>query len=534
MLIVNEGFIMTADLVLIGENVLTMNSAQPNAEAVAIKNNKIVYVGTNDEVNSWIGKKTKIINFEGGTVVPGLIDTHIHVADFGKFLTWVALKDAQSIKEMQRRIRKRAMKISEGRWIIGHGWDQKNFTEQRYPNLRDLNKASPHNPVILYHQCGRVCAVNSRALELAGITEETRSPIGGMIEKDAETGKPTGILRENATDLVWKIIPEPSEEEIMEAATLACEKIVEAGVTSVHWIVTSLTEIPVIQRLSKEKNLPLRIYPVAPVEFLDKTNGESSLPRMGRNTARIWGVNIFVDGFLATRTAALREPYSDDNATKGQLLYSQDELNKLVAKACKANFALVIHAMGDQAIRMALTAIEKASKEAPRKNHRYRIDQASVLNKMLIQRIKKLGVTVSIQPNVVISEFSVWSAVERLGPKRVRWLYPLKTLIDEGIVVIGGSDCPMEPLSPLLGIHAAMVRQFFPEERITVDDALRMYTVNAAYASFEEDLKGSIDEGKLADLTVLSDDPRTTPTSKIGDIKVRMTIVGGKVAYREG
>lgn len=522
---------MLADLALIGGNILTMNSFQPHAEAVAIKNDRIVQVGTNEEISPWIGKNTKIIDLEGRTVVPGLIDTHIHVADFGKFLTWTNLKDVASIEELQSRIRKRAQKIPKGRWIIGHGWDQNNFIEKRPPSLRDLNEASPHNPLILYHQCGRVCTVNSKALALAGVTKETRAPSGGTIEKDAETGEPTGILRENATDLVWKIIPEPNEEEIMEAASLACEKIVAAGVTSVHWIVTSSAEIPVIQRLCAENKLPLRVYAIAPTNVLDQSDGSSPLSSNGDSTAIKWGVNIFADGFLAARTAALCEPYSDDNTTKGQLLYSQEELNALVAKAHKANFSLVMHAMGDQAIGMTLTAIEKALMEVPRKNHRYRIEHASVLNKELIQRIKKLGLMVSIQPKVASSEFSVWSAVDRLGPERAKWLYPLKALIKEGIRVTGGSDCPMEPLSPLLGIQAAVARQFFPEEQITVDEALRMYTVNAAYASFEENLKGSIEEGKLADLTVLSDDPRTTPPSKIGEIKVKMTVVGGKVVY---
>ncbi len=515
---------MLADLALMGGNVLTMNPSKPYAEAVAVKDNKILQVGTNEEISPWIGKNTKIINLTGKTVVPGLIDTHIHVADFGKFLAWLDLKDVTSIKQLQRRIRERAQKIPEDRWIIGHGWDQNNFSEKRSPNLQDLNEASPCNPVILYHQCGRVCAVNSKALELADVTKETRSPSGGTIEKDAETGEPTGILRESATDLVWKIIPESSEEEIIEAATLACEKIVAAGVTSVHWIVTSLTEIPVIQRLVAENKLPLRVYAIAPTNILDQTGGS------GDNMNRKWGVNIFADGFLAARTAALTEPYIDDNATKGQLTYSQKELNALVAKAHKTNFNLVIHAMGDQAIDITLTAIEKAL-EVPRKNYRYRIEHASVLNKILIHRIKKLGLTVSVQPKVVSSEFSVWSAVERLGPERARWLYPLKTLIKEGIRVTGGSDCPMEPLSPLLGIQEAVTRQFFPEEQVTVDEALQMYTVNAAYASFEEKLKGSIEEGKLADLTILSSDPRTAPPNKIGEIEVIMTIVGGRVVY---
>lgn len=524
---------MLADLALINGKILTMNSTQPVAEAVAIKNDKIVKVGTNEEINSWIGKSTKVINLEGETIVPGFIDTHIHVADFGMFLTWVALEDVKSIREMQRRIGKRAQEIPEGRWIIGHGWDQNNFIEQRYPSLQDLNEASTHNPVILFHQCGRVCAVNSKALELADITTKTMSPLGGEIEKHAKTSKPTGILREKATDLVWKLIPKPSEDEIMEAATLASKKIIEAGVTSVHWIVTSSTEIPVIQRIITEKKLPIRIYAIVPVDILNKTSGSSILRSSRIDTARTWGVNIFVDGFLSARTAALYEPYSDYDATKGQLLYSQEELDISISKASKSNFGLVVHAMGDQAINMTLTAIEKALKKAPRKNHRYRIEQASVLNKELIQHIKQLGLTVSVQPKVVVSEFLVWSAVERLGAERARWLYPLKSLIKEGIMVTGGSDCPMEPLSPLLGIQAAVIREVFPEERVTVDEALLMYTVNAAYASFEENLKGSIDEWKLADLTVLSDDPRTTPPNKIGDIKVRMTIVGGKVVYRE-
>ena len=522
---------MFADLALIDGNVVTMDSSQPSAEAVAIKKDRIVKVGTNKEISRWIGKTTKTINLQGRTVVPGLIDSHIHVGDFGKFLMWVDLKDVDSIEEMRRRIREHAQKIPEGRWIIGSGWDQARFVEKRYPNFRDFDEASPDNPVILYHQCGRVCVVNSKALELANVTKETRSPSGGEIEKDAETGEPTGILRENATDLVWKTIPEPSEEEIIESAGLACKKIVEAGLTSIHWIVTSSTEISIIQRLRAENRLPLRVHIIAPANILDQLDASGSLMGSEDETEKTLGIKVFVDGSLAARTAALREPYSDDQATKGQLLYSQEELNELVAKAHKANLRLVMHAMGDQAIELTLAAIEKALMEAPRNDHRYRLEHASVLNKELTQRIKELGMMVSVQPKCVISEFSVWSAVERLGSERARWLYPLKTLINEGIRVVGGSDCPMEPLSPLQAIQAAVTRQFFPEERITVDEALRMYTVNAAYASFEETVKGSIEEGKLADLTVLSGDPRTVPPSKIGDINVKMTIVGGKVVF---
>jgi len=523
---------MFADLVLIDGNVITLNSSQPSAEAIAIKNTKIVKVGTNKEINLLIGKDTKILDLQGRTVVPGLTDSHIHVADFGKFLTWIDLKAVSSIEEMQRRLREHAQNMPKGRWIIGNGWDQACFVEKRYPNFRDLDEASPDNPVVLYHQCGRVCVVNSKALELAGVTNKTLALSGGEIEKDAETGEPTGILRENATDLVWKTVPEPSEEEIIEATSLACKKIVEAGVTSIHWILTASNEFLILKRLHAENKLPLRVHIIVPAKFLDQINDLDSFLESGNKMDRQLGVKVFVDGSLAARTAALCESYLDDPAEKGQLLYSQDELNVLVVKAQKANLRLVIHAMGDQAIDLTLIAIEKALMEAPLKNHRYRIEHASVLNKDLIRRIKKLGIIVSVQPKCVLSEFSVWSAVDRLGPKRARWLYPLKTLVTEGIRVIGGSDCPMEPLSPLLGIQAAVTRQYFPEEQITVDEALRMYTLNAAYASSEESIKGSIEEGKLADLTVLSGDPTAVPPSKIGEINVSMTVVGGKIAYQ--
>jgi predicted amidohydrolase YtcJ len=522
---------MHANLALIGGKVLTMNASQPYAEAIAIKNDKIVKVGTNEEISRWIGKDTKIINLKEKTVVPGFIDTHVHVADFGRFLTWIDLRGVKSIEEMQSRIRKHAQNMPKGKWIIGHGWDQNLFIEKRFPNFLDLDEASPDKPVILFHQCGRMCVVNSRALELAGVTKETSAPSGGLIDKVAETGDLTGILRDNATDLVWKIIPEPDEEEIINAASLACEKIVEAGVTSVHWMVSSLTEISIIQRLRVENKLPLRIYIIIPVDLLGNVTGLDAFKDFRDNLVRIGGVEIFADGFLAARTAALYQAYSDDSATKGRLLYTREEMNALVVKIHKATLQLIIHAMGDQAVDVALTAIEKTSMEVTRKNHRHRIEQAAVLNEGLIQRMKKQEVTVSVQPRSIISEFSVWSAADHLGPKRARWLYPLKTLIKEGIRVIGGSDCPMEPLSPLSGIQAAAARKFFPEERITIDEALRIYTIDAAYASFEESIKGSIEEGKLADLTVISCNPITVQPSEIEDIKVEMTIVGGRVVY---
>ena len=522
---------MRADLALVGGRVLTMNPSQPFAEAIAIKNDTIVEVGSNEAISRRIGKKTKIINLNGKTVIPGFIDTHIHVADFGRFLTWIDLRDVKSIKEMQSSLKERAQKAPLGKWIIGQGWDQTRFQEKRLPTRYDLDLVSPRNPVVFYHQCGQICIVNSKAFELACVTKQTSAPSGGTIDKDAETGELTGVLRDNATNLVWKIVPEPSEEELVEAAGLACEKIVEAGVTSIHWMVLSSVEIPIIKRLHRENKLPLRVYVVIPMNLLDNVAGLNSQIDFKDNIVKMGGIEILADGYLAARTAALLQPYSDDPATSGILLSKQEEMNASADKILKAGFQPVIHAMGDKAVDAALTLIEQTSKKVPKKDVRYRIEQAAVLNKGLLERMKKQKVIVSVQPRVIASEFSVWSALEHLGPKRARWLYPLKTLLKEGIKVIGGSDCPMEPLSPLLGIQSAVTRDHILEERITVDEALRMYTVDAAYASFEENIKGSIETGKLADLTIISRDLHESLPNEIGNIEVDMTIVGGKVVY---
>jgi predicted amidohydrolase YtcJ len=506
-----------------------MNPSKPYAEAVAIKKDKIVKVGGKEEISPFIWEKTIIIDLRGKTAIPGLIDAHIHVADFGKILTWVDLNGAKSIREVQDRIKLHSERVLKGKWIIGYGWNEADFMEKRYPNVKDLDEAAPENPVVLYRRQGRVCVVNTKALELAGITRKTIPPQGGEIEKDPQTGEPTGILRENATDLVWKIIPEPTEEEILETVKMAFQKILEAGITCIHWIVLAPSEIAIIRKLCTKNELPLRIHLIIPTTLLLKDMKTLKIETKGK--VKLQGVIIFADGFLASRTAALSSPYKDCPTTKGTLFYTQKQLKDLIAEIGKNNLQPVIHAMGDQAISMALNAIEEALDETRRKNLRPRIEQAAVLNMGLIGRMSSLEVTVSVQPYLIFSEFSVWSAMDGLGSERARWLYPLKTLMTKRVIICGGSDCPMEPLNPFLHIKATVVRQFFPEEQITVNEALRMYTVNAAYASFEEDIKGSIEEGKLADLTVLSQNPLKIQPNEIDSIKAEMTIVGGKIAY---
>ena len=520
---------MHADIVLLNGNFVTMNPTQPHAQAVAVKDTKLTEVGTNKQIKRWINKQTKIIDLKGKMVVPGLIDAHVHMAGFGRWLTRIDLRGAKSIKEIQKKVKKQVQETPRGKWILGRGWDQDRLAEKRYPRRWDLDKASPHHPVIINRVCGHMSVVNTEALELAGITKETLSPPGGQIDKEPKTNEPTGILRENAAmNLVWDKVPEPSEEELTDTCSLACRKAVEAGLTSVHWLVYEPIEIRVLQKLKAQGKLPLRAYIIMPVEFFGCLRDAGLSTGFGDPVTRIGSIKILVDGSLGARTAALKQPYSDDPSTGGMLICNRRELCDMVAEAHRAGFQLAVHAIGDRAIDLVLTAFERALKQMLRKGHRHRIEHASVLNKKLIQRMKKIGLIASVQPHFVISDFWV---VNRVGRARAKWVYPFKTLIHEGVVSAGGSDCPVEPISPLLGIYAAVARKSFPQERVTVDEALRMYTINAAYASFEEDAKGSIAVGKLADLTVLSDDPRKIAPNKIKDIVVEMTIVGGRTVY---
>jgi len=327
-------------------------------------------------------------------------------------------------------------------------------------------------------------------------------------------------LRDSATSLIWQAVPEFTADELLEATALACKKIAEAGLTSVHWLVLSEIELPIIQKLHAQKRLPFRVNVVVPQELI----GKMATFKTSDALLRFGGVAINVDGYLDSKEAALLKPYSDDSTNSGKLLCTEEGLAASVRQVLAVGVQPVILAMGDKAVDITLNVIEQTPSQA-----RFRIEQAAVLNQDMVKRLKKQNMVVSVQPKVISTEFNVWSAIKRLGIERARWLHPLKTLIDEGVKVAGGSDCPMEPLSPLLGIQEVVLRQSFPEQRLTVKEAMRMYTLDAAYSSGEEDVKGSIEEGKLADLTVLSADPLAVEPKKIKDINVDFVIVDGRI-----
>ncbi len=502
-----------------------MNPAQPRAEGIAVKADAILKVGTNKEIEKLAGKSSRVIDLNGKTVLPGFIDTHVHVADYARFLMWLDLTQANSIAEMRSLLREHLKTVTKGKWVVGRGWNEQRFAEKRLPSRQDLDIEAPGNPVIFYYECGPISLVNSKALELADITKHSPNPAGGTICKDEQTGEPNGILQGSATDLIWSLVPEPTEEELTETSIVACEKIARAGITSIHWLATSKADLEILHRLCESKKLPIRVFMVTPAAFMDSAK---RLNDLNSDWARIGGVEISVDGYLAMRTASLLQPYFAPARVNATLLCTQAELASLAKKITSAGFQVVMHAMGDKAVDVAMKAMEGLSD--PKK---YRIDPAALLNPELITRIRQKGVIVTVQPLVAASEFQVYSALDALGAERARWLYPLKTLFKHEVCVCGGSDCPMEPLNPLLGIEWAVTREIFPEEQLTVDEALQMYTIKAAQASGDENKRGSIEEGKLADLTVLSRDLDEVPADRLREVEVKMTIIGGKVVYTQ-
>lgn len=514
-------------LVLLNANIYTLNPKLPVSEAIAVENGRIIAVGTNKEIRKYIDEKTRVIDAKDKTIVPGLVDCHVHMAGFGKYLQTLDLRDIESVKEMQQKLTEYAQRNPARRWILGGRWSQDKFVEKRYPTRWDLDATVADKPVFLIRVCGHMGVANSKALQLAGITKETKVD-GGVIDLDTATGKPNGIIRENALDLVWKTIPKPSLNELQETCILACKKAVEAGLAGVHWLIGSAKEIQVIQKLYFRGKLPLRVYLGIPVDLLNELTNLGLLTGFGNNMVKIGFVKILADGSFGARTAALKKPYSDKPKTKGIMLYTQKKLNRFILKAHKAGLQLAVHAIGDHTIDIVLNAYEKALKKYPRENHRHRIEHCSLLNAKLIKRMKQLGLVVSVQPHFIVSDFWI---VDRVGKDRARWVHPLKTLINEGLIVVSGSDCPVDPINPLLGIWAAVVRKDLAEEKLTVKEALKTYTSGATYASFDENNRGTIEVGKSADLTVLSNDICKITPDMIKRTKVEMTIVDGKIVY---
>jgi len=524
---------MQADMVIVNARILTFDEAVPSAEAVAIRCGRIVFVGSNNDVNRFIGDSTVVVDANGRIALPGLIDAHLHLASLGFSLVWLNLRGVKSIEELKQKVFEAASKVPEGTWIIGRGWDQELFSEKRYPNRWDLDEVAPRHPVLLTRVCGHVIVVNSLALKLAGISRDTKDPIDGIIDRD-EGGEPTGILREGALGLVWRAVPEPSIEDYEKAIERAIDEALRFGLTTVHAVSVTANEFSALQRLWLTGRLKIRVRAYLSYDLLESLKGSGILGQYGDDFLRICGIKLLVDGSLGGRTAALREPYSDKPDVKGKLLMHEDKLSEIIREAFQLNLQVAVHAIGDKAIEVVLNALEKANIDS----RFVRIEHVSLTPPDLLNKLEKLKPIVTVQPHFIITD---WWVIDRLGEDRGRYVYAFKSLQRLSLIIAGSSDAPVEPVNPWSGIYAAVTRGEFeglrisfvsPDEKMDLMDALRMYTVGGASASLEGDKLGRIKEGYYADIIIL-DTTKFPPDNELEKINVWMSIVGGKVVYRK-
>jgi predicted amidohydrolase YtcJ len=526
----------TVQLALVNGRIFTVDRAHPWAEAVSICGERISRVGSTADIRAEIGPSTRVIDLAGRLVVPGFIDAHVHLVDGAKALLGVDLRDAKSPEEMAQRLRAHAAKVPKGRWILGGYWDHEAWPGHPLPTRQLVDAALPDHPALLMRLDGHVAVANSQALALARVTRATVAPDGGTIGHDA-SGEPNGILKDNAVDLVSKVVPPPSYDETLEAVQAGLTHAASLGVTTIHDLTTSADELRVFEAMRAAGTLPTRIYSVQ-LRAIDDLIKAGIHTGFGDDWVRIGGVKYFADGSMGAGTAAFYEPYSDDPTTSGLLVHSPEELEKLVFDADAAGFQVEVHAIGDRANTLVLDIAEKLVKARGQKDRRFRIEHAQVVRDADKKRFASLGVIASIQPSHCIDDMR-W-AEKRIGRKRCEIAYDFKSFADAGVHIAFGTDWYVEPLNPMLGLYAAATRQFtdgtpaggwFPEERISLEQAVTFYTLGSAYAEFAEKHKGSIEAGKLADLVVLSANIFETPPREILTTVPVFTIVGGRIVY---
>ena len=542
---------LSADFVIRNGKVITVDAKDTIAEAVAVRDGIIVGVGTNEDTEPLIGEKTKVMDLTGKTVVPGFIDSHTHNAHIGEFLfnfklLNLAAELSPSIADVQQKIRERAQETTKGDWIGGRYFDPNGLKEGRWPTREELDASAPENPLIITIRGGHACVVNSRALELAGITRDTPNPEGGVIEKDPLTGEPTGVLRDV---LVMKTIgPQATLEDVKDGLATASEEYVKTGVTST--CDAGATDRPesyrAYQEVVEEGRLKTRTYLMIHEEFYRK-NDLGLRTGFGNDRLRLGAVKLLIDGSIQCFTCAFYEPYvtKETRGLEG-LRYTQERLNEIVAEAHSLGYQVAIHAQGDYGITVAVNAIEHAMEKHPRPDPRHRIEHTLCPRMEDLKRMKELGIIANFYL------FHPWFWGDQhinnfIGKERANKMVPVKTAMKMGIVSCAHSDCPVctpndpvWPANPLWGMWCAVNRKtrggvdIGPGEKLTPMEALRAYTINGAYASFEENIKGSIEPGKLADMVVLSHNPLEVDPWKIRNITVEKTIIGGEIGYEKG
>lgn len=527
-----------ANMIIHNANVYTVDGNNPSAEAIAVLGDRIIAVGSNSEVMKLKGESTRLINLNKKLILPGFIDNHTHFVSGGFQLQSVDLRNARNEKEFADLIRERSESFPS-RWIMGGTWDHENWPNANLPTKELIDRFTPTTPVFVSRYDGHMALANSLVLKLAGITKETKDPPGGMIVRDPKTGEPTGILKDEAMSFVYRIIPLPSEEETVEAILLALQEARSFGLTSIQDM-ASLDEIKMYEKLKNEGKLTARFYcriPIRESEYFRKNNIQ--VPA-GDEWVSYGSLKAFADGSLGSSTALFFDPYDDDPSMKGLAsdILLDGRLEQWGSEADQAHLQLSIHAIGDSANSRVLDLFQTILEQNPEWDRRFRIEHAQHIDPKDFKRFADFNVFASVQPYHAIDD-GRW-AEKKIGHERCKTTYAFRTMIDHGITVGFGSDWTVAPLNPLLGIYAAVTRRtiddanpngWFPEEKITVEEAVEAYTINNAYASFEEHLKGSIEVGKLADFVVLSENIFEIDPVRIEHVQVLMTIVGGRVVY---
>ncbi len=540
-----------ANLILHNGNIVTLNEQQPRAQALAISGNKIVYLGDNPGTQQWQSPSTKIIDLNGKTVIPGFIESHAHFYGLGQSKQNLDLSTAKNYAELINKVEQAAKQSAPGDWIIGRGWHQSKWTPQPSPNIKGfqthqaLSAVTPNNPVYLVHASGHAAFANANAMSLAGIDADSSFTEGGEIIKD-QNGHPTGVFTENAESLIASHIGKPSSTQRQQAYQLATEEALRYGITSFHDAGSSRIDIKNFRRMGDEGQLRIRLYTMIDghdTELLNEWLDNKPLINQYDSFLTIRAIKLRADGALGSRGAWLLDDYSDRPDHRGSATMSMPELEAISKHALDNGFQLAVHAIGDRANKEVLDRFQQAFRSAKidGKRLRFRIEHAQHLSLSDIPRFAQLGVIASMQ-SIHMSSDRPW-AIERLGKQRIdEGAYVWQKLIENGTVIVNGTDAPVEPINPFANFYAAVTRKtltgtpdggYEASQKMTREQALRSYTIDAAFAAFEENIKGTIEVGKLADLAVLSQDIMTIPEAELLNTQVLTTIVNGKIVYQQ-
>ncbi|HZM87239.1 MAG TPA: amidohydrolase [Blastocatellia bacterium] len=531
-----------ADLILINGRLWTGNKSQQWVEALASRGERIIAIGSTREIKKLADTKTRIIDLKGRLALPGFIDDHTHFIEGGFHLLSVDLRDAATPEEFALRIRGHAATLAAGRWVTGGDWDHERWPGGPLPTKELIDRYTTNNPVFVTRLDGHMGLANSTALRLAGITKDTKDPPGGTIVRDEMTGEPTGVLKDDAQSLVYRVIPAKTEAEREEALRASLAAAARFGVTSIQDI-TPWADYEVYKRFRDSGRLTVRVYARTPMSQWKQQAEIVAKQGAGDDWLRLGGLKAFMDGSLGSTTALFFEPFSDSPNTSGLMVddnIPEGKLKQNIKDADKAGLQCSIHAIGDKANNILLNYYEEVAKENGPRDRRFRIEHAQHLLASDIIRIARLGVIASMQPYHAIDD-GRW-AEKRIGPVRIKTTYAFRWLLDSDAMMVFGSDWFVAPLSPILGIHAAVTRQtidgknpggWVPEQKVTVEEAVRAYTSSCAYAEFAERSKGSLEVDKLADVVVLSQDIFRINPNEIQKTSVVYTIAGGRVVYEK-